>query len=430
MKLYLNPSTAGRYGGGLNGNLRYLTDLIQGELTKSGFTSSFDEIWLTLAYPPMYVLPGVVGIEKDFRKYYDQFPYSRLDRRFKKVDVALQAPEFSEHFDKEEQSRYTHKFKIEDQYKNLSEVDLARALLDKWIQTGQIIDSKTKKDDDFDFGKFKEVLLFIKERISAQFLKDVHAKQAVEADDDALRRAKKVREDRKKTEKPKDKKIRDLRVYSHGLPEKGLYPYDFQYTEIFLNLLRRNELMCPGYDHLYIQVVKTFEEGLRDSISVEYWYTNGISVFNYDAYCLMDEIGKEKMVVDAIADGLLDIATLDKLDAPIIKRVTEEIRQTGLETELVFNKIESSWHTLRITYLSRSMEEECPIFFQLTDKKTNQSSKTKIGRADNSQIYFWLQKVTLTKDKIKVKSSSSVAADVWLKDKPRKMEFSISDMLT
>src|SRR5690242_20131311 len=124
MKLYLSPSTAGRYGGALNGNLRYLTDLIQAELSKSGFTSSFHEIWLALAYPPMYVLPGVAGIEKDFGKYYDKFPYSRLDRRHKKVDITLRAPEFSEHLDKEEQSRYTHKFEIEDKYKNLSEVDL------------------------------------------------------------------------------------------------------------------------------------------------------------------------------------------------------------------------------------------------------------------------------------------------------------------
>ncbi|SHG97575.1 hypothetical protein SAMN04488109_2711 [Chryseolinea serpens] len=430
MKLYLNLSTAGRYGGGLNGNLRYLTDLIQAELSKSGFTSSFNEFWLTLAYPPMYVLPGVVGMEKDFKEFYDKFPYSRLDRRNKKVDITLQAPEFSEHLDKEEQSRYMHKFEIEDKYKNLSEVDLARVLLDKWIQVGQIIDSKTKKDDDFDFEKFQQVLLFIKGGISKQFLEDIHAKQAIAAGNDALSRALKVREDRKSVEKPKDKKIRDLRVYHPGLPEKGLYPYSYQYAEIFLNLLRRNELICPGYHHLYIQVVKTFEEGLRNSISAEDWYTNGISVFDYEAYCRQDESGKGKMVVEAIAAGLNDIAMLDKLDTTVIKKVTEEIRQTGLETELVFNKIESSRHTLRITYLSRSMEEECPIFFQLTDKQTSQSNKIQIGRADNSQIYFWLQKVTLTKDKIKIRSSSSVTANVWLKDKPREMEFRIADMLT
>ncbi|HEY5751194.1 MAG TPA: hypothetical protein VIU12_34255 [Chryseolinea sp.] len=429
MKLYLTLSTAGRYGGGLNGNLRHLTNLIQVELSKSGFTSSFNEFWLTLAYPPMYVLPGVAGIEKDFKKYYDKFPYSRLDRRYRKVDVTLRAPEFSEHLDKKEQSKYKHKFEIEDKYKNLSEVDLARILLDKWMQAGQIVDSKTKKDDDFDFEKFSEVLLYIRERLSTPFLKDIHAKQTVEVSDDALSRAREVREDRKNTEKPKDKRIRDLRVYSHGLPKKGLYPYDFQYTEIFLNLLRRNELMCPGYHHLYIQVVKTFEEGLMNSFSGEDWYTNGISVFDYEAYCLQDEHGKEKMVVDAIAAGLDDIATLDKLDATVIKKITDEVRQTGLETELVFNKIESSRHTLTITYLSRSMEEQCPIFFQLTDKKTNRSNKIQIGKADNSQIYFWLQKVTLTKDKIKVKSSSSVTANVWLKDKPRAMEFSIADML-
>lgn len=79
MKIYLSPNTAGRYGGALNGNLRHLDRFIQNELTNSEFKSSFEELWLTLSYPPMYVLPGVVGMEVTFKKYYDTFPYSRLN---------------------------------------------------------------------------------------------------------------------------------------------------------------------------------------------------------------------------------------------------------------------------------------------------------------------------------------------------------------
>jgi hypothetical protein len=96
---------------------------------------------------------------------------------------------------------------------------------------------------------------------------------------------------------------------------------------------------------------------------------------------------------------------------------------------LIYNKIENRNHVLTITYLSRSMEEQCPIFFNILDKKTKHSSRIEIGRADNSQIYFWLQKVSLTKDKIKVKSSGSIEADVWLNDKPRTMEFDIGEIM-
>jgi hypothetical protein len=429
MKIYLNPSTAGRTGGALNGKLRHLPDMIEAELKKSQFTSSFKELWLTLSYPPMYVLPGVVGIEKDFKKYYNTFPYSRLNRGSKKIEVILQAPEFSEHFDKKDHAKYKHKFKIEDKYKNISEADLARILVDKFIQAGKLIDSKTKKEDDFDFDKFEQVLLSVKEKISPGFLKRGHAKETVKANDTIISRALEIREKRKKNKKRANKLIRDLRVYPQGLPTKGLYPYTYQYTEIFLNLLRRYELMCPEYDHLYIQVGKTFEDGLKNSVAVVTWYQNGISVIDYDAYCRKNEEEKSKMVFDVIVAGLMDIATLDGLDSAIIKKVIKEVRKTGLETELLFDHIENSRHTLTITYYSKSMEDRCPIFFELTDKKTKRTKKIQIGKADNSELPLWLQKVTLTKDKIKVKSSSSVAADVYLKGMPRTMEFEIEKIL-
>lgn len=71
MKIYLSQNTAGRYRGGLKGNLQHLNRFIQNELNNSEFKSSFDELWLDLASPPMYVLPGVVGMEITFKKYYD-----------------------------------------------------------------------------------------------------------------------------------------------------------------------------------------------------------------------------------------------------------------------------------------------------------------------------------------------------------------------
>jgi hypothetical protein len=76
------------------------------------------------------------------------------------------------------------------------------------------------------------------------------------------------------------------------------------------------------------------------------------------------------------------------------------------------------------------MEEQCPIFFSLLDKKTNRTNKIQIGRADNFQIYFWLQKISLTRNKIKVKSSGSIEADVSLRDKPRSMEFDIEEIMS
>jgi hypothetical protein len=429
MKIYVSPNTVGKSGGALNGNLRFLPNVIQAELDNSGFTSTFNEFWLTLSYPPMYVLPGVVSMVDKFFEFYNKFPYSRLDRRYKKIEIVLKAPEFSEHFDLKDQDRYSNRFEIESQYKNLSETDLGAILIDKYLEAGGIINSKIKKGDRFDFETFRAALLSIRSKISKDFLETTNAEQIIKVKDETLDRAIKIREERKRANKVKDKRVRDLRVYYNGLPNKALYPYDYQYTEIFRNLLRSNGLMCPTYHHLYIQVAKTFDDGLRNSFSIEDWYVNGISVLDYEDYLKRTESEKEKIVIDLISNGLLDIAIIDNLDDTIVKNIIDKVRKEGLDTELVFNKIESTNHVLTITYFSRSMEEQCPVFFNVMDKKTKKSNSIEIGRADNSQIYFWLQKVTLTKDKIKIKSSGSIEANVYLQDKPRTMEYSITEIL-
>lgn len=220
-----------------------------------------------------------------------------------------------------------------------------------------------------------------------------------------------------------------MRIYYNGFPNKALYPYDFQYVEIFRNLLRRSDLLCPTYHHLYIQVSKNFEDGLRRSFAIEDWYVNGVSVLDYDKYLKSSESEKEQIVIELISNGLQDIATVDNLDVSIIKTITDKVKSSGLDTELIFDRVENSNHALTITYLSRSMEEQCPIYFNLLDKKTNRTNKIQIGRADNFQIYFWLQKISLTRNKIKVKSSGSIEANVYLKDKPRTMEFEIEDIM-
>lgn len=413
----------------LNGSLKYLSQIIQSELDKANFQSSFEELWLTIAHPPMYVLPGVVGIEKDFKKYYDTFPISRFNRKYKKIDIELKAPEFSEHFDGEEKDKYEHKFDIDNKYKNLTETELAQILIDKYLEAGGIINSKLKKEDIFDYEIFKNILGVLRQNISSEYLTDSNAKKADEIRSETIKRALELREQRKRLSNKKSKRIRDLRVYYVGLPNKALYPFDYQYTEIFKNLLRKKELLCPTYHHLYIQVAKTMEECLINSFAIEDWYVYGLSVIDYDSYLKQTEAEKEQTVFNIIVNGLKDIVNIDKLDLSILNKTVEEVEKKGLDTELEYLSIENKNYKLVISYLSRSMEEQCPIFFNLLDKSSNKSKKIEIGRADNYQIYYWLQKVTMSSTQIKVTSSSSIAADVYLKGKVRNMEFNIRSLL-
>jgi hypothetical protein len=297
------------------------------------------------------------------------------------------------------------------------------------LKAGEIIVSKLKREDVFDIKQFRRVLLAVKENINSDFLRSMSAEQSTKLNDDIIARALELREKRRQTDQPKDKLIRDLRVYCHGLPDRAIYPYDYQYTQIFLSLLQQNGLKCPTYHHLYIHVVKSYEDGLICSSGVVDWQVNGIAVIDYERFIRQSEKGKEETVFNLIVEGLRDITAIDKLDDNIIEKVISEVKEKGLDTELIYGVVESKTHSLIITYLSRSYEEQCPIFFTLTEKGTLKTNKIQIGRADKMQIYLWLQKVTLTSSQIKIKSSQAVVADVWLKDKMRELEFNISDIL-
>lgn len=226
-----------------------------------------------------------------------------------------------------------------------------------------------------------------------------------------------------------NQRIKDFRVYYVDLPIKVLYPFDYQYVEIFKNLLKKNGLVCPTYHHLYIQVAKTIEEGLKHSLALDPRYTNGVSVIDYDRYLKQTDKEKEQTVFDVIVNGLMYIVDRDKLDLSIVDKTIEEIKKKGLDTELEYLTIENNKYKLTISYLSGSMEEECPIYFNLIEKDSHIFKRIQIGAARNDQIYFWLQKVTLTNTQIKVKSSASFEADIYLKGKARNMMFKINDLL-
>lgn len=251
----------------------------------------------------------------------------------------------------------------------------------------------------------------------------------MKTEDKILQSAIADRNKRSKTNLPKTKLIRDLRLYDDDLPGQGLYPYGYQYIEIFLQLLRLHGLHCPKYSHLYIQVGETKEEALQNAIQGEDWYINGIATINYKKYKSASKAEKEKMVFKVICDGLMDIAKLDKLDIKLIEKVIKQVKQKGLDTELLFRLIENKKYTLQVTYLSRNMEEKCPVFFSITDKESGKTVKKQVGKADNTQLPMWLQKITLTNKLVKIKSSGSVAAGVWLGQKAKAMELDIESLM-
>lgn len=431
MKLYIGGRTVGRYGGSIK-SLPYFDKYIENTLLSSGFTSSFMGMWIDLAYPPTYILKGVLNMQKPYEEWYHtfNFPYSRLNRRYKKIDILLQAPEFSESFESIGKDDDFLRLEIEDKYKNIPRTEIAKILIDKLILAGEIVKNKLKKEDDFDFEKFRYILFGIKNEITDAFLDAIAIKGKEKYRGDKLRKALKEREERSRVNRPKEKVIRDIRIFhtESFVPLKGLYPIEYQYIEIFLRTLQKYGFLCPVYDHLYIQVAPMIEEALIEILPhTEDWFIFGVTTFDYQTYLRSDDKTKEEMIFNMIYRGLLDIVKIDKLDIGIFEKAVNEIKEKGLDTEITFSRVENERYRLVVTYFVKSMEEQCPIYFTLTDKKNNLTSRKEIGRAEKSQIYHWLRKITLTKNSIKVQSGDTSRANAWLDNKPRFLEFEYTD---
>lgn len=426
MKIYLTPRTVGTSGGGLNRNLKYLDRLIQSELDKSSFQSSFNELWLGISYPAMYVVPGIVGMEVTFNKYYETLPFSRMNRKFKTIDITLKAPEFSEHFQKEEQVNYKDKFEIAEKYKNISEPELAKILIDKYFEALQIIKSKLKKGDTFDFEIFENILTIIRQKITLEFLIKTSKEENINSQKAQIENSETKRQERKNKNLISDTLIRDIRLsFAYKLPRTLFYLN--RYADIVLRQLIYKNFKCPHYHHLYVSIADTKEEALKRAIIVEDWFTYGIAVLKEDTLLKADHTEQQTLVLNALKEGLLDIAELDKLDKAKILQAISEANEIGVLSEIIFKAKENNKIAFAIstkTLLGRNEEE---IYFTIIDKETNRTARWKFGQENIYLIGGWFGTINVTNKKITIRPRANM--DLVLEGKQKIIELDVEKEL-
>ncbi|GAA3924694.1 hypothetical protein [Hymenobacter algoricola] len=426
MKIYLSPRTVGISGGGLKGNLQYLDRLIQSELDKSNFQSSFNELWLSLSYPAMYVVPDIVGMEITFNKYYETFPYSRMNRKFKTIDINLKAPEFSEHFQKEEQINYKDKFEIADEYKNIDEPELANVLIDKYFEALQIIKSKLKKDDLFDFETFENVLINIRQKISLEFLITTSKQENISLQKFQIENSEIKRQERKDRKLTSDTLIRDIRLlFDYKLPRTLFYLN--RYADIVLRQLIQKDFKCPHYHHLYISIADTKEEALKRAIVVEDWFAYGIAVLKEDILLKADHSEQQALVLNALKEGLIDIAELDKLDEEKVLAAISEAKEIGVLSEIIYKAKENNKITFTISTKTILGQNEEEIYFTIVDKETDKIAKWKFGQENIFLIGGWFGTINVANKKITIKPRANM--DLVLEGKQKIIEIDVEKEL-
>ncbi|QHS59697.1 hypothetical protein [Chitinophaga agri] len=426
MKIHLISSTAGTSGAGLKGNLHYFNRLIEHTLQVSGFQSSFERMSLDLAYPPMYISAGIVGMEVQFNTNYATLPYSNINRRYKSISIKLEAPEFSEHFQKAASLEHSHRFDIEASYKDIPETALAHILIDKYRAALDILQPELKKGDVFDIAAFRRVLSAIKEKISPEYLEMVSKEQTISAQQDMLNKTERKRQERMDRVMAATTLIRDIRMYfSYQLPQRLFYLS--RYTDLVLRQLISKDFKCPGYHHLYISIGNTREEALKKTIVAENWFTYGVAVLKEAALIKADPEEQHTLYLHALQEGLLDIAHLDKLSTEKIREAVREAKEIGVLSETLFKAKENNKIVFAIstrTILGGTAEE---IFFTIHDKSTGRTARWKFGEENIYVIGGWFGTINVTNKKITIKPRAHM--DLVLKGKQKITEIDVEKEL-
>lgn len=419
MNIYLRPSTSGKSGGYLNGHLKFFYKLVQQELEKAGFQCSFDELTIVLTYPPAR-RASLSSMEKTFLEYYATLPQSRLDRRNKRIEVSVQAPEFSPHYNKVKQAEGKEP-------PHIPETTLAHLLIDKILEALNTLQPKLKKQDSFDRALFEKVLSQIKNKISPEYLRAQSSMLNKADKQDTIHHAELKRLERQSQDLPKDKLIRDIRLfYAYTLPDSLFYLN--RYADLVLQRLIAKDFRCPVYHHLYISIAGTREEALRQTYVLEDWFTFGIAVLKKEDLLNADMERKQLLVLAAIRDGLMDIATLDNLDTDMVLDAVQEAREAGLFTETIFKAKENKKIAFVITTRPIPGKNREEIYFTLTDKQSNRTAKWKFGEENIHVIGGWFGTLTVTNKVVRTKPRANM--ELVLKGKEMFLEIDVEAALS
>ena len=311
---------------------------------KEQFNSFFEELNLELCFMADMTDSSMRNKER-FKEYYKRLPIARVYRKYKRIEVKLKAPEITKYIEKEYEDRSKNSLfglkkhvpsVVPERYKNLTHADLARMIIDRYLEAGQLIAPKLKPEDNFDHQRYEQILLRMRDLISDEFLAQMKIPIAEWEKHSHRERGLQARELRKTFKRKKNRLIHAFRILKIKLPHEALSPYDLYYEKIFLDVLRRNKLFCNRFNCLFIFAAANEEDAL--SLIDKNSSNTGIAIFNYEKYKSLAEKDKKRAVFDIVCRGLRDVVALEKLDNAIVEEAIEEIKATTLNTEVSSKK--------------------------------------------------------------------------------------------
>ncbi|PWA11190.1 hypothetical protein DCC39_09455 [Pueribacillus theae] len=229
--------------------------------------------------------------------------------------------------------------------------------------------------------------------------------------------------------RPLTRNIIGIRIYNQF--DKGtLAPFDYIYSEIFSNLLRKAKVLLPNYDEIYVNIAETLEQA-KQEIALDAWHKYTYSTLDLSTYLSSDDTGKSKMLFRSVCDGLRLIADFDHLEKEKIEEVIHIIKNNGRDMELTYMSKQNKNYFVEIIYkVPNSHLDKAEYKLRVTDLKTGKSGIAHIDYIHTYWAPYSFGKIIIKKDEIIIKGRESLRAEISRKaDKlPDMYIFKISDI--
>jgi len=230
------------------------------------------------------------------------------------------------------------------------------------------------------------------------------------------------RQERKENPQSLDTPLRDIRLYfTYQVPNTFFYLFNF--TRVILRTLAQKNFLCPGYSHICISIGDTREAAIARAYEIEDWYRFGIAVLpeNKLLQCPGEQL--EDLVLNTIAEGLRDIATLDRLDIESINDAIALAKQWGILHERILKEKQNKKFCFRVSSLPIKGDPEEEIFFTLIYRDAQKEYKWKFGKLHLLDVGCWFFKLSVTNKLVRTRPAART--DMILKGKKKELEFSI-----
>ena len=188
--------------------------------------------------------------------------------------------------------------------------------------------------------------------------------------------------------------------------------HSFIYTEVFSNLLRKAEVMLPGYSHIFIHLADTLVEA-KQEFAPNHRIKDAFSIIDTKKYMASDNETKSNMMFSSIVSALRSITKFDHLEEHKIESVIRKIKEEGTDIELTYFSKQNDKYLAEVIYaVPKSHLTNAPFKLRVTDLNSNVVKTIKIDDINLSWCPYSFGSINIKKDSVVIKGRKSQRAEI------------------